>query len=323
MGACAAHPRSPSRRGAAWRWRCCWPAAPTPTVSPACSAALPPPSPRRPTPAHPLTRRTAPRRSRCWARRSIAPPTSLDVPVRIAVHAVRRVPGGTVLDWSITALAGPGGAPGEQLYLELGLYEEFDVSLIDAAGAKVYRPADQPAVGHAACASRPGWPDRPWWSTSAAAADRLSPAAGLDPPGRREHRHGADLLPHSGHPGRAGADRRRRHRPGPAGRRAAAAGQHRGVPPTQRSVRSSIEVHAVLASGSFTSVVWTVRARSPGPGLDRHRPPADPPLAASGPPCAPGRSPSSLRVRRPDSACAPPWATWPASCRTRGTRSRW
>ena len=35
-----------------------------------------------------------------------------DVSVRIAVHAVRRVPGGTVLDWSVTALAGPGRAPG-------------------------------------------------------------------------------------------------------------------------------------------------------------------------------------------------------------------
>src|SRR3712207_3808483 len=43
---------------------------------------------------------------------SVEPP---GIPIRIAVHGVRRVRGGTVLDWSITALSGPGGVPGEPI----------------------------------------------------------------------------------------------------------------------------------------------------------------------------------------------------------------
>jgi hypothetical protein len=37
----------------------------------------------------------------------------LDIAVRIAVHAVRRVTGGTVLDWSVTPLHGPGLHPND------------------------------------------------------------------------------------------------------------------------------------------------------------------------------------------------------------------
>src|SRR5918995_6920824 len=54
--------------------------------------------------------------------------TSVDppgIPLRIAVHGVRRVPGGTVLDWSVTALSAPGGVAGETVPggLRLDLHE--------------------------------------------------------------------------------------------------------------------------------------------------------------------------------------------------------
>ena len=35
----------------------------------------------------------------------------LGITARIAVHAIRRFPGGTVLDWSVTPLHGPGLRP--------------------------------------------------------------------------------------------------------------------------------------------------------------------------------------------------------------------
>src|ERR671916_892207 len=64
------------------------------------------------------------------------------IPIRIAIHGVRRVPGGTVLDWSVTALSGPGGAPGEAIAggLRLNLDEPRDVVLVDAPAGQVYRP---------------------------------------------------------------------------------------------------------------------------------------------------------------------------------------
>jgi hypothetical protein len=39
----------------------------------------------------------------------------LDITMRLAVHAVRRVPGGTVLDWSVTPLHGRGLRPNDPL----------------------------------------------------------------------------------------------------------------------------------------------------------------------------------------------------------------
>jgi hypothetical protein len=47
----------------------------------------------------------------------------LDITMRIAVHAVRRVAGGTVLDWSVTPLHGPGLRPNDPVpkMLDLGL----------------------------------------------------------------------------------------------------------------------------------------------------------------------------------------------------------
>ena len=70
----------------------------------------------------------------------------LAIPVRIAVHAVRRFEGGTVLDWSVTPLATSEHRAGTEVpaSLSLGL-NRFDegntnIFLIDAARHRVYRP---------------------------------------------------------------------------------------------------------------------------------------------------------------------------------------
>lgn len=70
----------------------------------------------------------------------------LQVEVRIAVHAVRRVDGGTVLDWSLTPIRAPNLAPGDLMPagFDLGLASPDGAApaiyLIDAANDAVYRP---------------------------------------------------------------------------------------------------------------------------------------------------------------------------------------
>lgn len=70
----------------------------------------------------------------------------LQVTNRFAVHAVRRIPGATVLDWSVTPLSAPGLQVGDSLpaWVDLGLTREtggdLDAFLIDARAGKVYRP---------------------------------------------------------------------------------------------------------------------------------------------------------------------------------------
>lgn len=75
------------------------------------------------------------------------------IALRIAVHGVRRVPGGTVLDWSITALSGPDRATGERIEppLPLDLEERNDVLLVDVPDGKVYRPLVARKGGRCLC----------------------------------------------------------------------------------------------------------------------------------------------------------------------------
>ena len=189
----------------------------------------------------------------------------LDISVRIAVHAVRQILGGTVLDWSVTALAAPGAAPGEQLFLELDLFEEFDVSLIDAASAKVYRPLIDRRSGVCLCA-----PARLAGQTMVVNGPRLLQTTFPRLPAsiRLVEVNIATVPIFSRIPVT------------PAGMVQTAASEtdlarpQERQPPlatTEEFARPSgqwcgFEVDAVLVSGSFTSVVWTVRARSSGPG---------------------------------------------------------
>jgi hypothetical protein len=69
----------------------------------------------------------------------------LQISARFAIHAVRRLEVGTVVDWSVTPLSSPRFGPGEKLpsWVDLGLSRssEGDVNmfLIDPASRKVYR----------------------------------------------------------------------------------------------------------------------------------------------------------------------------------------
>jgi hypothetical protein len=185
--------------------------------------------------------------------------------VRIAVHAVRRVLGGTVLDWSITALAGPGAAPGEPLTMELGLVDEFDISLIDTASAKVYRPLIGRRSGSCLC-TRVRLDGQAMVVNSPRLLQTAFPRL---PASTRVVDVNIATVPIFS-----------RIPVTPAGMVRTAASKtdlarpEEKPPPlasTQEFARPSgqwfvFEVDAVLASGSFTSVVWTVRARSSGPG---------------------------------------------------------
>jgi len=74
-----------------------------------------------------------------------------EVQVRIAVHALRRVDGATVLDWSVTPIAAPNLRPGDLVPegFDLGLSRPGtaapDIALVDTAAGLVYRPLTQAA----------------------------------------------------------------------------------------------------------------------------------------------------------------------------------
>jgi len=66
-----------------------------------------------------------------------------DITMRVAVHAVRRTEGATVLDWSVTPLRGAGLQAKDPLptAVNLGANEGYpNILLVDAARARVYRP---------------------------------------------------------------------------------------------------------------------------------------------------------------------------------------
>ena len=71
------------------------------------------------------------------------------VQARIAVHAVRRIDGATVLDWSVTPLSKPGASPGDSVSVDLGLTRPrggINAQLIDPAAERVYRPLSHRSV---------------------------------------------------------------------------------------------------------------------------------------------------------------------------------
>ena len=191
-----------------------------------------------------------------------------DISVRIAIHGVRRVPGGTVLDWSVTALSAPGGVPGERVTggLRLGLPEPRDVLLVDATAGRVYRPlVSRDGTNRCLCAAaelaeddlaldeprllQVAYPELPESTrvidVSVAPVPVFSripvtPVGQMAAPIAR-----TDLA-------------RPVEAPGPAARTADFT-----LPSGQRF---AIEVITVLASGSTTSVVWSIEALSRGPG---------------------------------------------------------
>lgn len=93
----------------------------------------------------------------------------LGVQVRIAIHAVRRMEGATVLDWSVTPLRAPGLDDGDTVppAVNLGLSRfgegNTNVFLLDPDDRLVYRPlthADPAALQHCLCS--PLWLVQRW-----------------------------------------------------------------------------------------------------------------------------------------------------------------
>jgi hypothetical protein len=69
----------------------------------------------------------------------------LHISTRLAIHAVRRIQGATVVDWSVTPLSSPGHGSGDRLpsWADIGLSRssegDINMFLLDPAGGKVYR----------------------------------------------------------------------------------------------------------------------------------------------------------------------------------------
>lgn len=88
----------------------------------------------------------------------------LDLQIRLAVHAVRRMPGATVLDWSITPVRGAGLRFGERIPAGLGLgltrelQGDVNVMLLDPGRGRVYRPlSHRSAQKFFRCLCSPVW----------------------------------------------------------------------------------------------------------------------------------------------------------------------
>ena len=130
----------------------------TPAASPAASA--PKPSLPPPNSPEPGTSTSLP----VLGEQTWVSGEGLALPFRIAIHAVRRFEGGTVLDWSVTPLASPGLRAGSPLPGSAGLaLTRFDqgninIELIDVAHRRVYRPLTASAgsaLQHCLCS--PPW----------------------------------------------------------------------------------------------------------------------------------------------------------------------
>lgn len=195
-------------------------------------------------------------------------PDPRGIPIRIAVHGVRRVPGGTVLDWSITALSTPGEVPGELIPggLSIDFSEETDVALVDKAANRVYRPlVAKDGSGLCLCVSvslaqqnlaydvprllQVAYPALPADLRVVDVSIALAPVFSRVPV--------APL-------GQVAAPITETDLAAPA----------ESPPPLRRTPefrlpngqQYAIEVSAVLASGTLTSVAWTLESRSRGPG---------------------------------------------------------
>ena len=192
------------------------------------------------------------------------PPDTRGIPIRIAIHGVRRVPGGTVLDWSITALSASVRTPGERIEggLPIGIDERIDVALVDASAGRVYRPLVSRDGGQSCLCA----PVRLADDDLALDVPRLLQVAYPELPAavRAIDVSVAPVPIFSRIPvtaGRRDVGPDRRDRPGPPAPDRSRRSRVRRTSPGRSGQRFAIDVDAVLASGTLTSVVWTSSRR--------------------------------------------------------------
>jgi hypothetical protein len=212
----------------------------------------------------------------------------LDITMRIAVHAVRRVAGGTVLDWSVTPLHGPGLRPNDPVpkMLDLGLSRPGEgypsIILADAPRSRVYRPLTlKDSASRCLCTSvtlaernlridhttllQVAFPPLP---NDLATVDVDLATV---PPFWQVPVTPAGMLPLASYPTEL-------TRPAEA-TSVVASTKAFGYPPARQHYL--VMINGVYASSTFTSIAWTILSLDPGRGLHTA---SSPPLADAEPP---------------------------------------
>jgi hypothetical protein len=226
------------------------------------------------------------------------------VTVRFAVHAIRRTPEATVLDWSATPLAGPGRRSGEpvpsgtDLGLGRSLAGEQNITLLDTRTGHAYRPLAAVAPERfRRCLCTPLFAAAPQLrfgdtkllqlafpplASGTFRIDVAFPNVALVP--------GVPVTPVGGTPvADAPTDLTR---PAAAGRPATGAKTYTAPDPARR--HQTVVVDRVVATHGLTSVVWTLHAVDDGDGRGSlPGPPVSAPL------------PEGLRVATDDPANGP------------------
>jgi hypothetical protein len=226
------------------------------------------------------------------------------VSVRFAVHALRQAEGVTVLDWSVTPLAGPGRREGDlvpsgtDLGLSRGTTAEQGISLVDVRTGLVVRPlADAGRPRYNRCLCTPlfvvtpqlrfgrttvlqlAYPALP---AGTARVDVVLPNVAVMP--------GVPLSPRGVAPVGEGATELTR----PAAAGNPATGAKTFTAPGGSGRQQTVVVNRVVAGRGLTSVVWTLHSVDDQPGLGA---PAGPPLSTT--------TPEGVRVLTDDPADGP------------------
>ena len=213
----------------------------------------------------------------------------LDITIRLAVHAVRRIEGGTVLDWSVTPLSGPGLRTGDPIPASFNLAvsrfaeQNVNIFLIEPRAQQVYRPLtrDAPGVPECLCTTTslvqlglrlhqtivlqvayPRLPDVVRTVDVDIATVPIFSAVPVTPEGRVPLANAPTELTRPG------------DRPVPA---AASEVFRHG----RSGQRFKIVIDSVHAGRTFTSISWTIAALDRGPGLETVR---SAPFAEENPP---------------------------------------
>ena len=212
----------------------------------------------------------------------------LDITMRIAVHAVRRVAGGTVLDWSVTPLHGPGLRPNDPVpkMLDLGLSRPGEgypsIILADAPQSRVYRPLTLKDSASRCLCTSVTLAERNLRIDNTTLLQVAFPPLPNDlatvdvdlatvPPFWQVPVTPAGMLPLASHPTELTRQAEATS--------VVASTKAFGYPPSRQHYL--VMINGVYASSTFTSIEWTILSLDPGRGLQSA---ASPPLADAEPP---------------------------------------